>query len=100
AYQAGPLEARGFEQRGDGRASSPTLSVGNIDGSISALCLFFDGLVGARLIVRETYAHYLDAANFAEGNPQADPSQERLNIWFLEQKTAENSVQVTWELSA
>lgn len=100
AYQPWPLEAAGFEQRGDGRASAPTLSVGNVDGSISALCLYFDDLVGAKLTVRETFAHYLDGANFGGGNAQADPTQERINIWFIEQKTGEDNITVTWQLSA
>src|SRR3546814_2911663 len=39
-----------------------------IPGVISSLCIALDDLVGARLIVRETLAHYLDTENFPEGN--------------------------------
>lgn len=99
-YSAWPVEIEGLEVTGDGKAPNPTLSVGNIDGSISALCLHFDDLLQARVTIRETFAHYLDAVNFDEGNPSADPTQERVQVWYIDQKTAETGEYVEFMLSS
>lgn len=97
------LEVSGLEMRSDGKASAPTLSmannVGGIQGAISAYCLQFGDFAGAKLKVITTLAKYLDAENFSTGNPTANPSEKREQIWFIEQKTSENSQQVTFELS-
>lgn len=97
------IQASGFDIRGDGRAASPTLQLANeldgVRGAISALCLQFKDLAGAKLRVIETFRHFLDAANFADGNPSAS-DQCRINTWYIEQKTEEDRAQVTFELSS
>lgn len=97
------LEVSGLEMRSDGKASAPTLSmannIGGIQGAISAYCLQFGDFAGAKLKVITTLAKYLDAENFSTGNPTANPSEKREQIWFIEQKTSENAQQVTFELS-
>ncbi|ASL26246.1 phage minor tail protein L [Azotobacter chroococcum] len=99
-YAAWPVEVDGLEVTGDGRAPTPTLRVGNIGGSISALCLLFDDLLQAKVIIRETFAHYLDAENFPDGNPQADPTQEKVDTWYIDQKTSEDGEVVEFALSS
>ena len=97
------LEVSGLEMRSDGKASAPTLSmannIGGIQGAVSAYCLQFGDFAGAKLKVITTLAKYLDAENFSTGNPTANPSKKREQIWFIEQKTSENAQQVTFELS-
>ena len=97
------LEVSGLEMRSDGKASAPTLSmannIGGIQGAVSAYCLQFGDFAGAKLKVITTLAKYLDAENFSTGNATANPSEKREQIWFIEQKTSENSQQVTFELS-
>ena len=97
------LEVSGLEMRSDGKASAPTLSmannIGGIQGAVSAYCLQFGDFAGAKLKVITTLAKYLDAENFSTGNASANPSEKREQIWFIEQKTSENSQQVTFELS-
>ena len=101
-YSPIPIQSDGLEMRGDGKASTPTLAVANnidgLQGAISAMCLQFDDFAGARLTVINTLAKYLDAANFADGNPQA-ANEYRKQLWFVEQKTSENASAVTFELS-
>ena len=100
-YSPWPIQAHGFARTGDGQQPSPTLSVGNVDGSISALCLFLNVISGARLTRRQTLGKYLDAANFAGGNPNADPDEELPpELWIVEQKTEETNEVVTFELSS
>lgn len=101
-YSPIPIQTDGLEMRGDGKASTPSLSLANnlngIQGAISALCLRHDDFAGARLTVINTMAKYLDAANFTDGNPQA-ANEYRKQLWFVEQKTSENASAVTFELS-
>ncbi|OEH66747.1 MAG: phage minor tail protein L [Psychrobacter sp. B29-1] len=101
-YNPIPIQSDGLEMRGDGRASTPSLVVANnlngLQGAISALCLRHDDFAGAKLTVINTMAKYLDAANFAEGNPQA-ANEYRKQLWYVEQKTSENASAVTFELS-
>ena len=89
--------------RGDGKASTPSLALANnidgLQGAVSALCLQYDDFAGARLTVINTMAKYLDAANFTEGNPSANPNEYRKQVWYCEQKTSENASAVTFELS-
>ena len=98
-YGAWPIEASGFERTSD-QPPSPRLKVGNVDGRIGALCLLFDDLVGARIIRRQTLVKYLDAANFADGNPTADPNEHfQDDIWFIERKASEDFETVEFELT-
>ncbi len=102
-YEPIQITAKGFDIRGDGRPASPTLQLANelagIRGAISAICLQLRDLCGARVRVIETWRHYLDSANFPDGNPDA-ADEARVGIWFIEQKTEETREQVTFALSS
>jgi lambda family phage minor tail protein L len=102
-YSPVQVEASGFDIRGDGRGAAPTLQFANelagVRGAISAICLQFKDLGGAKVRVIETFRHFLDAANFPDGNPDAS-DQSRVNLWYIEQKTEENREKVTFELSS
>lgn len=101
-YSPIAIQSDGLELRGDGKASTPSLVLANtingINGAVSALCLQFNDFAGAKLTVITTLAKYLDAANFADGNPSAANEYKR-QIWYIEQKTSENHSQVSFELS-
>ncbi|WP_263225342.1 phage minor tail protein L [Pseudomonas alabamensis] len=99
-YSAWPMELTGIEANSDGTAVRPTLTVGNVEGRITALCLAFDNLLEFKLTLRHTLARYLDAANYPEGNPEADPSEEALDVWYIDQKVSENGTTVAWELAS
>lgn len=98
-YSPWPLQLEGFEKTSD-QQPVPKLSVGNIDGSISSLCLSYQDLVGAKVTVHRTFGKYLDAVNFGGVNPTADPTQEiPPEIWFIERKASEDNEVVQFELS-
>jgi lambda family phage minor tail protein L len=70
-------------------------------GVISSICITLDDLVGARLTVYRTLGRYLDARNFPEGNPGADPDEQLPpEIWIVQQKTSESAEVVEFELSS
>lgn len=99
-YAAWPVSIEGIGADSDGTATRPTFIAGNVNGRVTALCLAFEDMLKFKLTVRETMAQYLDAENFPEGNPTADPTQEALEIWFIDQKTGEDGEQVQWDLSS
>jgi len=99
-YSAWPIQIDGIEANGDGTAVRPVFSAGNVSGRITALCLAFEDLLEFRLTMRHTLGRYLDAENFSSGNPDADPTQETIEIWYLDQKTNEDGETVSWELAS
>jgi lambda family phage minor tail protein L len=96
------LDVSGLEMRSDGKASAPTLSMANningVQNAVSAYCLQFGDFIGAKLKVITTLAKYLDAENFTNGNASAS-NEAKEQLWYIEQKTSENSQAVTFELS-
>lgn len=66
-YGAWPIQIEGIEANSDGTAVRPRVSVGNVTGRITALCLAFDDLLEFQLTIRHTLAEYLDAENFPDG---------------------------------
>lgn len=84
-YQPFGAMADGFELSGQGPSNRPTLTLSNLGGFITALCERFDQCLGAVVRRRLVYMHYLDAVNFREGNPKADPTQEAIGYYVIEQ---------------
>jgi lambda family phage minor tail protein L len=94
------MQIDGIEANGDRTAVRPTLGVGNVNGRITALCLAFEDLLDFKLTMRHTLVRYIDAVNFPAGNPEADPTQELIEVWYLDQKTNEDGETVSWELAS
>ncbi|MDR5881127.1 phage minor tail protein L [Caballeronia sp. LZ032] len=100
-YKPWPIQATGFEHTSDAQQPEPKLTVANVDGTISALCVYLADLVGAKVRRRCTLSKYLDAVNFPGGNPTADPTEEMATeLWYIEQKSSETNVQVEFTLSS
>lgn len=97
-YQPRPFEVGGFGRGTEGNTSTPMLKLGNLDGVITALCVQFHHLVGIKVTVRETYAKYLDAANFPGGNPTAS-DQERTSISFINVPTSIGRQEIVFGLA-
>ncbi|MBD2822896.1 phage minor tail protein L [Xenorhabdus sp. 42] len=99
-YKPWPVKVEGLEINSDGKIASPTLSVANLDGTISALCLAYQNMVQARVTIHMTFSHYLDARNFPDGNPEADPSQEKIDVFYIDSKTHEDNTEIHFALSS
>lgn len=100
-YVPWPITVEGFTRTGD-QQPVPTITVGNIDGSVTSLCLYYDDLVGAKVTRHRTCVKYLDAVNFPGGvNPTADPAEEfPLEIWYVERKASATAMAVQFELAS
>lgn len=102
SYDAFPIQVEGFEMNGGGQVPRPRLRVANVTGSITALVLTYQDLVGARITRKRTLAKYLDAVNFPGGvNATADPSAEFAeDIYMIDRKSRETHDVVEFELAA
>lgn len=84
-YDPFGVKANGFEMSGQGPSNRPTLALANVNGFLTALCDRFEQCLGGIVRRRLVYMHYLDAVNFKDGNKQADPTQEALSYFVIEQ---------------
>lgn len=92
-YTPIPMDAKGFDIRGQGAPARPRLTLGNVGGQITALCLILNDLVGAKVIRKRTQARYLD------GRPGANPGIAFPDdVFHVEQKMGENKLAVEFEL--
>ena len=64
-----PYELSGIELSSTGSQPTPELSIGNIDGKVTKLCLDYEDLVQAKVKIHTTMAKYLDDCNWLDGNP-------------------------------
>jgi lambda family phage minor tail protein L len=102
AYEAFPIQVEGFELNGGGQVPRPRLRVANVTGSITALMLSYQDLIGAKITRKRTLAKYLDAVNFPGAvNPSADRSAEFADdIYYVDRKSRETRDVVEFELAA
>lgn len=100
-YYPLPIEAEGFELSTKGAMPRPKIRVANINGMFSAEIRNYDDLIGVKVIRKRTFVRYLDAVNFTDGNPEANPNQSLIDdIWYVERKLTENRYVVEWELAS
>lgn len=99
-YSAWPVQIEGIEASTSGSGAQPKLTVANLDGSITALCLAYDDMLQAVVTIHDTLAQYLDARNFAGGNATADATQEKLQVFYIDSKSMETNISVEFTLSS
>jgi len=102
-----PVQADGFEYKNGGTLPRPTLTVANTASTVTSILLLVNAitvgndLAGAEVRRIRTVKKFLDAANFASGNSNADPyasfPEER---YFIDRKASEDRSQVTFELAS
>ena len=101
-YMALPVEVEGFEYSGQGTLPRPKMRISNLMGYITALITTLpEGLEGAKFTRIRTLGRFLDAANFAAGNANADPLAEfPREVYFVDRKSAENRDVVEFEMAS
>lgn len=93
-YTPLPLQANGFELNTSGQLERPSITFANVGLAITGLTNTYDDLVGATVKRIRTLTTYLD------GQPDADPDAYwGPDEWIVEQKTNENKLSVTFQLS-
>ncbi|PRD13970.1 phage minor tail protein L [Pantoea coffeiphila] len=99
-FVAWPCQVEGIDASTDGTSAQPKLSVANLNGTITALCLAFDDMLQFPVTIHDTLSHYLDARNFPDGNPTADPTQEKVQVYFIDGKNREAPGAIEFILSS
>lgn len=94
-YSPFPIESSGWSKSKDGALPRPKISVSNISGFFSALCLQYDDLVGVEVTRIVTFKRFLD------GESDADPTQMFWpDVYVIARKTAHDNKMISWELTA
>lgn len=92
----------GFELLGDGKLPRPTMTIANYKGIISKYLKVFGELTGCKVTRRRTFLKFLDQENFPDNiNPYGDSdfsAKFQDDIFFINNKTAENKHSVEFEL--
>ena len=99
AYNSYPIEVSGFEMKNEGVYARPQMAVANIGGLITGMNNDFNDLRGMKVTRHQVEVKYLDAVNFPNGNPDADPSIEAVSVYVVEAMSEETAEQVQYELS-
>ncbi|UBM12753.1 phage minor tail protein L [Cupriavidus metallidurans] len=98
-YTPIPMESTDFETKSNGALPSPRIRFANMQGAIAAEARQFNGFAGCRVIRKRTFARYLDAVNFPNGNHEADPYQcLPEDIWYVDRRPHEDYDIVEFEL--
>jgi lambda family phage minor tail protein L len=99
-WPAVPIKTDGWSLSGRGALPRPHVLVSNLGGSMSALCMAYEDLVGATFIRRRTFAQFLPPANFISGEGYEGEAQEMpRNAMKIRQKVADTPQSVEWELA-
>lgn len=94
-YTPWPIVVEGFEKRGSGAENRPKVSISNYQGAITQQVLALDDLVNAEVRRIRTLSQYLTPPD--AGVPDSTKFSEEM--YFIEQKTYEDSLVVEFELS-
>lgn len=97
-YDPHPYELTGLEMSSAGSQPTPRLSVGNVGNYVTALCLQYQDMVKAKVKIHTTLVKYLDAENWVAGNLNANPQEERVQLFYVDSKSAETRTQVDFDL--
>ncbi|EBH6782474.1 phage minor tail protein L [Salmonella enterica] len=98
-YEVYPIKGTGFDLVGKGTSARPTLAVSNLFGMVTGMAEDLQSLVGGTVVRRVVYARFLDADNFRNGNPEADPEQEVISRWVIEQLSELKATTATFVLA-
>lgn len=100
-YHPFPIAAQGFDKQATGAMPRVTLRVANADGAFSSIIQDMDSLLRCRLTRRRTFARFLDAINFPEGNPTASPTTYLpSDIFYMERKVSESVTGIELEFAS
>ena len=110
AYIPLPIEATGFEFKGDGTLPRPSIRFANLNSQMTALLLGVNQITpgndlnGAQITRIRTLSRFLDSDNWENGvNPYGNPdssdsAQLPKEVYYIDRKVAENRDFVEFEL--
>lgn len=99
-YMPFPIEASGFDIVAAEKLPRPMLRASNIGGALGAYIRTIQDALGAIVIRKRTLGKYLDAGNFPDGNPYADPNTAFPDeLYYISRKATETAIYIEMELA-
>ncbi|ECC9940029.1 phage minor tail protein L, partial [Salmonella enterica subsp. enterica] len=99
-YEPYPIQAQDFEMNGKGVSPRPNLVVSNMLGMVTGMAEDLQSIVGASVVRHQVYRKFLDVVNFVDGNPDADPEQEAVARYSVEQLSELTTSTATFVLAS
>jgi len=101
AYTRIPVKADGFEYTNAGSLPRPTLSVANLDGTITALLLGVNDVNAGNDLTGAKVKRIRTLKKFLDGEPAADPyATFPVEEWYVDRKATESRDVVVFELTS
>jgi len=100
-YDPLPIKIEDVARSGSGVEPRPVLTVGNVGRVMTTALKQHNDFLSATVIRKQTFVRFLDAENFSDGNPDADPTIELPDQRYkVERKVAETREVVQFELAS
>ena len=96
-YNPWPIQSSGWDWNTKGTLPRPIISVGNINGVVTALLRQYGDFVGCKLIRHRTYRDYLDDG--AEPGSPGNYQEYTPDIYVIDRKASESSTVIQFELA-
>lgn len=101
AYIRLPIKAEGFEYSNTGTLPRPTLTVANLDSTLTTLLLLVNATTPGNDLGGATVKRIRTLKKYLDGEPAADPHAKFPDeIWYVDRKASENRDAVSFELAS
>jgi len=100
-YTRLPIQADGFEMRSGGTLPQPTLSIANLDGTMTTLLALVNATTTGNDLTGATVKRIRTLKRYLDGETTADPNARfPAEIWRINRKATETRDVVTFELAS
>ena len=100
-YFRQPIKADGFEYSNGGALPRPTLTISNLDGTMTTLLLLVNATTKGNDLCGSTVKRIRTLKKFLDGEATADPfASFPEEIWYIDRKKSENRTAVSFELAS
>jgi len=100
-YTRQPVEASGFEYTNTGSLPRPTLTISNLDNTMTALLIVVNATTAGNDLCGAEVRRIRTCKKFLDGQANADPNaQWPTEIWYVDRKATENRNVVAFELAS
>lgn len=100
-YTRLPIQAEGFDYTNTGTLPRPTLTVANLDGTVSTLLLLVNATTPGNDLGGATVKRIRTLKKYLDGEAGADPHAKFPDeIWYIDRKSGESRDAVSFELAS
>jgi lambda family phage minor tail protein L len=100
-YTRLPVKAEGFEYSNTGTLPRPTLTISNLDGTMTTLLLLVNATTPGNDLGGATVKRIRTLKKYLDGETAADPNAKFPDeVWYVDRKASENRDSVSFELAS